>query len=70
MNIQKITLKIFFPAMYLCAGFALLSIWTNSIVQEGFFRLIPTFFIIGLATFITWVVSVTIELKNIAKAKK
>jgi len=73
MNIQKIALQIFFPAMFFCAGSVLLAIWTDAFVgpdDEGFFRVIPTFFIIGLASLITWLVSVIIELKSIAKGKK
>jgi hypothetical protein len=70
MNAQKIALWIFFPMMYATAFTALLGIWNAGIVHEDFFRLIPTFFIVGLASGITWLVSVICELKNIAKDKK
>ena len=73
MDVQKITLKIFFPAMYLCATLVILFIWGETFfgTEEGdFFIIIPTLFIVGLASIITWLVSVIIELKNIAKAKK
>ena len=76
MNIQKlqqIALQIFFPAMYLCAGIVLFAIWSEAFVgpdDELFAKLIPTFFIIGLASIISWAVLVIKEFLNIAKAKK
>jgi hypothetical protein len=69
MKIQKKALAIFFPAMYLCAFVALIAIWGSEVLPENFFKLIPTFFVIGFAAFITWVISTIIEFKNIAKAK-
>jgi hypothetical protein len=69
MNVQKIILYIFFPAMYSCAVTALLGLWSGDMVDESFYLLIPTFLIIGLASLITWFVLVIIEFKNIAKGK-
>lgn len=76
MNIQKIqqiSLKIFFPAMYLCAFTVIVALWVEAFIgpdDEEFYKLIPTFFVIGLASLITWLVTVIIELKNIVKIKK
>ena len=50
--IERITLKIFWTAMLLCASSALTIIWFEGILPE---RIIPTFFIIGLANFLIWV---------------
>ena len=69
-KIQKMALKIFFPSMYLCASVALVAIWLGEILLEEFFKLIPTFFVIGLAAFLTWAVAIVIEFKNIAKGRK
>ncbi len=69
-KIQKITLKIFFPAMYLCASIALVALWLEEHLVESFFLLIPSFFIIGLAALITWCVAMVVEFRNIAKGKK
>ena len=70
---QRVALKIFFPAMYLCAFTVIVALWTEAFVgpdDEEFYKLIPTFFVIGLASLITWLVTVIIELKNIVKTKK
>ena len=72
-KLQKIALKIFFPAMYLCAGFMLLAIWTGAFEgpdNEWFAKIIPTFFIIGLGSIITWAVLVILEFLSIAKRGK
>ncbi|MEX0651928.1 MAG: hypothetical protein WD509_02425 [Candidatus Paceibacterota bacterium] len=52
--IEKITLKIFLTAMLLCASSALLMIWFHELVPEKLELILPTFFIIGLASFFTW----------------
>ena len=70
MNTQKIALWIFFPMMYACASTILLGIWAGQNVDEQFYYLIPTFLVTGLAAGITWLVSVIIEFKDIAKGKK
>lgn len=49
--VEKITLKVFWAAMLLCAGCALASIWFGEVVPG---RLVPTFFIIGFAGFLIW----------------
>ncbi len=54
--IEKITLSVFWSMMLLCAGTALTNIWAEGVLPV---RLIPTFFIIGLAGFLIWAPTVT-----------
>lgn len=63
--IEKITLRIFWTAMLLCASSALVLIWTESYIEnENIFKIIPTFFIIGLANFLIWAPLVTYRFLN------
>lgn len=48
---EKISLRIFWAMMLLCAATALISIWAGNILPD---RLIPTFFILGFASFLIW----------------
>jgi len=48
---EKTALKIFWVSMLFCAGSALTLIWAGDIVPQ---KLIPTFFIIGFASFLIW----------------
>jgi hypothetical protein len=50
--VEKITLRLFWTFMLLCAGSALVSIWGGGVIDE---RVVPTFFIIGFANFLIWV---------------
>ncbi len=52
--IEKITLRIFWGAMLLCASTALINIWFFEMGDSDFQLLIPTFFIIGFASFLIW----------------
>ena len=54
--IEKITLRIFWVMMVLCAGSALTLIWFEDALPE---KIIPTFFIIGFAHFLVWAPLVT-----------
>ena len=49
--VEKVTLRIFWIFMLLCAGTALTTIWFEHTLPE---KLIPTFFIIGFANFLIW----------------
>ena len=49
--IEKITLRLFWLAMVLCAGSALTLLWGGNDIPE---KIIPTFFIIGFANFLIW----------------
>lgn len=53
---EKMTLRIFLGAMLLCASSVLLLIWFEGIIPE---RIAPTFFVIGLASFLIWATSIT-----------
>ena len=48
---ETITLRVFWTFMLLCACTALTTIWVPDLLPE---RLIPTFFIIGFASFLIW----------------
>lgn len=52
--IEKVTLRIFWIAMLLCASTALIALWFFDGEESEFFKLIPTFFIIGFASFLIW----------------
>jgi uncharacterized membrane protein YhaH (DUF805 family) len=52
--IEKITLRVFWGAMLLCASVALINIWILNGEDSKFMLLIPTFFIIGFASFLIW----------------
>lgn len=53
---EKITLRVFWTAMLLCAGSALTVIWAHEAIPE---KLVPTFFIVGFANFLIWAPLVT-----------
>jgi len=49
--IERITLRLFWTMMLLCAASALTIIWAGNIIPE---KLIPTFFILGFANSLIW----------------
>ena len=53
---ERVTLKVFWTMMLLCASTALVIIWVPHALPE---RLVPTFFIIGFASFLIWAPLVT-----------
>lgn len=58
--LREITLTIFFIMMFLCAGLALATFWIDGMENVVFNNtpVVPTFFIIGLASFLIWIVIV------------
>lgn len=54
---ERITLKVFWTFMLLCAGTALTQVWTKGTLLPN--EIVPTFFIIGLASFLIWAPLVT-----------
>jgi hypothetical protein len=54
--VEKITLRVFWVMMLLCAGSALTLIWDGEVLPQ---RLVPTFFILGFASFLIWAPLVT-----------
>jgi hypothetical protein len=53
---EKISLRIFWTMMLSCATTALTVIWAGNVIPE---KLIPTFFILGFASFLIWAPIVT-----------
>lgn len=49
--VEKIALRLFWTCMLLCAGSALSLIWFGDVIPQ---KLVPTFFIIGFASFLIW----------------
>lgn len=47
---EQLSLRLFLASMLLCAGSALTLIWGGPIEQ----RLVPSFFIVGFASFLVW----------------
>ena len=54
--VEKMTLKIFWTMMLLCAVSALTLLWAGDILPE---KIIPTFFIVGFASFLIWTPLIT-----------
>lgn len=52
--IEKITLRVFWTAMILCASSVLILIWFEHMIPERIIPIAPTFFIIGLASLLIW----------------
>jgi len=52
--IEKISLRIFWGFMLLCAGTMLSNIWLFEEPPEFQMKLVATFFIIGFASFLVW----------------
>tara|TARA_B100000508_G_scaffold37782_1_gene29587 strand:- start:9019 stop:9210 length:192 start_codon:yes stop_codon:yes gene_type:complete len=51
---EKLTLKLFWIFMVACASFAITGIWLENLLPEVWFKVMGTFFIIGLANFLVW----------------
>lgn len=49
--LERISLRTFWSFMLLCAGTALVTIWFPTALPM---QLIPTFFIVGFASFLIW----------------
>jgi len=49
--VEKIALRVFWTMMLLCAATALVLIWAGTVLPQ---KLVPTFFIIGFASFLIW----------------
>ena len=54
--IEKIALRLFWVMMLLCASTALTLIWFENALPQ---KLIPTFFILGFASFLVWAPLIT-----------
>jgi hypothetical protein len=49
--VEKAALRVFWTFMLLCAGSALAAVW---MAPDFPVRLVPTFFIVGFASFLIW----------------
>jgi hypothetical protein len=49
---EKIFLRLFWTFMLLCAGSALIQLWSSGNALPN--QIVPTFFIIGFANFLIW----------------
>lgn len=56
--IEKISVRLFLTFMLLCAGTAIIALWFGPKEDPEWFKLIPTFFILGFASFLVWGVRV------------
>jgi len=68
-KLQKATLRIFLSCMVITASLMLIVVWTtmtqpNSGGPHPIMQYIFTFFIIGLASFLTWLTSMVIEIRD------
>ena len=52
---EKLTLKLFWSCMLLCATFAVVGIWfQDAPLPEAWFKTMASLFIIGTASFLLW----------------
>ena len=67
---EKITLRIFLICLVSCASMVLPAIWTgdDNALPEVYFKITATFFIVGFANFLFWLVSFFYSLRNIIRA--
>jgi hypothetical protein len=67
---EKITIRIFFICLASCASLVLIALWQGdeSLIPEYYFKTVATFFIIGLASFLSWFVSMLYSLRTFLRA--
>ncbi len=65
--LEKITLRIFLICLVGCASLVLSFIWGNGDPLEVYFKIAATFFIIGLASFLCWFVTVFYSLRGLLR---
>jgi hypothetical protein len=65
-KLQYITLRLFLVMMVLCAGSFLNMIWRTGGPDnfDVINQLAITFFVIGLASFLVWIVTIILDIKN------
>ena len=62
---EKIAIRIFFVCLASCVGLLLFAMWVHKPESEAYFKTIATFFIIGLASFLSWFVSMLYSLRTL-----
>ncbi|MEK7604208.1 MAG: hypothetical protein AAB442_00145 [Patescibacteria group bacterium] len=65
---EKVTLRIFALCLVSCASLVLFSMWVYKPDSEAYFKLAATFFIVGLASFLGWLVSLFYSIRAILRA--
>jgi hypothetical protein len=63
-KIQKITLAVFLVAMLVCVDLALFLIWSVPKEFTVVNRLLITFFVLGLASFLIWIVTIILDVRD------
>jgi hypothetical protein len=61
---EKITLRVFFVCLVCCASMILYGIWALEKPPEVYFKTAATFFITGLACFLSWFVVMLYTLRR------
>jgi hypothetical protein len=62
---EKITIRLFFVCLVSCASLLLFAMWVHKPDSEAYFKTIATFFTIGLASFLSWFVSIFYSVRRI-----
>jgi len=69
-KVQSITLKVFLSCMVITAMLMLVFVWNPAMESSGtqgpapIMQYVLTFFIVGLASFLTWFTAIVLEIKN------
>jgi uncharacterized membrane protein len=64
-KLQSISLKVFLIAMILCAEFVISIIWSGGPDNFGIInQLAFTLFVVGLASFLVWLVTIILDIKD------
>ena len=69
--LEKVTLHVFLVCLVCCASLVLFFIWSgdpDSEVPEALFKVAATFFVVGLANFLCWFVSVLYSVREALRA--
>lgn len=56
--VEKISLRLFLTFMLLCASTTLVLLWLGPEEDAEWFKLMPTFFILGFASFLIWMTQI------------
>lgn len=57
-RIAYLSLRIFLSCMFLCAALFLYAIWSQPEPAETTMKFVVTVFVVGLASFLTWITTV------------
>ena len=65
---EKITLRIFLICLAGCASLVLSFIWGGGPDSGVYFKIAATFFIVGLGSFLCWLVAILYSLRDFLRA--